>query len=850
MSDDSTTLVAELVARCIEIAEGDLSRVDFDDVCAAHPELQSDVIEGVRVALTLPGLHAEGDVDRLAATILADRYQLGERLGAGAMGVVYRATDLDLGRPLAIKVMQTSLLERETALARFEREAAALAAVQHPAVVTIYDRGVTPEGTSFLAMELVEGVPCSRILELARERHATEDGVGWLAEELGIKQVEETSFLRQVMRWAADVASGLAMAHASGVVHRDVKPSNIIVRPNGKAVLLDFGIAAKDDQETLTQTGAAVGTPAYMAPEALGGSKEIQPSQDVWGLAATLYHMLTLEAPYKGGAHEVLAAIAVREPVPAAKLRPGIPRDAQAILDHGLARDPRSRYSSLAAMESDLRALLEYRPVGVRPTSTLTRLWRRARRSKVAIGAAAATLLIVAGLVGKGLYGDHLGKLDGRFDAAWAQVPANYGIVLTQNRVLPLGQRRDRVGRTLDLLVETGRRSVIARSLRAAYRWDHGDGSGAVADIEAIDRRVHSALSAAILERYRAGATGAAASQPISVDALPDPTGAEDHYLLAYQACRANDWGTALPLLYGEQLAGHRHAAEIAFVIDSGALKNLPFGERQELAAELLDRAESLFQERPFGSATVSHVAGTVCLLVDLFEPCVEHAETALKSAPESFVAMQNAALAAHHLGDHAASLAYCDAALEIARDYVPVLETKILALAGLQETDLARALLEEHRVRFSDERALLSSLRIDHAEFYRLMPPDELYDDVDLESAEEETQSAEKAQALEVAGRALEKLTQAPEWTFVPAERARFEALASGDIEGDFVVTLGQLLDDPLSSRFVNHCVATWPNRLSPKSAVALRSYLEALLGAIVLQDSLPSALAGLERR
>lgn len=798
MSQADTTVVAELVAKAIEVSEGDISRVDFDAVCADHPELQSDVIEGVRVALTLPGLHAEGDVDRLSSQILADRYRLDERLGAGAMGVVYRATDLDLGRELAIKVMQTSLLERSTALARFEREAAALAAVQHPAVVTIYDRGVTPDGTSYLAMELIEGVPCSRILELARDEHSGDDSTAWLREECGLETTEETSFLRQVMRWAADVAAGLTFAHAAGVVHRDVKPSNIVIRPNGKAVLLDFGIAAKEDQETLTQTGAAVGTPAYMAPEALTGGKDAKPSQDVWGLAATLYHMLTLQAPYKGGAHEVLAAIATREPVPAAKIRPGIPRDAQAILDHGLARDPRSRYSSLAAMESDLRNLLAYKPVGVRPTTAVTRLWRRAKRSRTVIGAVLASILILAVQAGRQTYSDlRFDRIDS-FYRAWAVIPANFGLVKNANRDIPNAALFEQASAAFDSLVASRYQPIVARTLRAAFRWDHGDGDGASADMDAVAAAAGSEYAKALAERYRERRSAAHQDASVDTSSLPEPVTRDDAYLAMFHAARVRDWSTAMNLLSDERLEGHIHAEELSLLMSSLPLRSLKATEAGELVNELYMRAQELLLERPHGSALISHVIGTACVWVNLYPAALEHSERSFGTAPASFPPLENAAAAALHDERPLLALEYADRVEKLLPGYSRSTLTKIRALTALERFEEARALVATHASSLSSSKALDLTVTVDLAEARTF--------------AEEDPERSRTA--AEHALRAIESATDCAE--YAQEQRSRVESYARADLGFEFLATLDELRTETLSVPLLAQLVSAWPeNRL-----------------------------------
>lgn len=831
MSAEDTTVIADLVARAMDLAGDDIASIPFDEICAEHPHLQSDVIEGVRVAMTLPGLHAEGDVDRFASRMFAERYRLGERLGAGAMGVVYEATDLDLGRPVAIKVMQANLLERSTALARFEREAAALAAVQHPSVVTIYDRGVTPEGTPYLAMELVEGVPCSRLLELARDRHADHDDTDWLTTECGIQHVEETSFLRQVMRWAADVASGLAQAHAAGVVHRDVKPSNIIVRPSGKAVLLDFGIAAKRDQESLTQTGAAVGTPAYMAPEALDGSKEARPSQDVYGLAATLYHMLTLQAPYRGTAQEVLASIATREPMPAARIRPGIPRDAQAILDHGLARDPRSRYASLADMESDLRALLAYRPVSVRPTTTLTRFWRRARRSRVALGV--ALTLAALGLVqGWSAWSAKVARAQGiRYQAAWPALPANLSVMPYRSRVVKDEDARQGVADALEGVVAAGHLPVIAHVLRGTFRADHGDYAGAREDLDRVARAAGTPFARELAARYRDLPVEGDDPTLVQLDDLPAPATADDHYLAALHAYRAGAYPRGVELLAAGTDGSNRHAVALELLGESIQLGPLRSAARKDPAgweplvalADDISRRALLAQEaQGYPCATLSHVAVAALNHQARFEAALETAEGMIERSPHSFTILQNASHAALHLGLEDMALEHARRALRINPGHPAIL--KLEALACVERGDIAgaRSSVDAYPRTTTKEASQHAHLLIQ----------------VEREVVRQNGTS-DPATAHEAAARALAVLGRMAETS---SFRRRNEAAIAAILEGErapyFRAVLADLVEEPVSPFLIEHLARSIPDSIEGDDMVALAHWIESLYHTIAASE------------
>ena len=367
--------LAGLVARAME--DQDAGRQpDFEAICAGHEHLIDAVRQACDYADALREAHdapvgGRGDESQ---RVVAGRYRLEERLGSGAMGVVYRATDLELQRQVALKLMRAFVVAKDEAEARFEREAQALASVRHPAVVTVHDRGVTDGGEPFLVRELLEGVSSGDLLSLAelRGERVFAASTAWIAAAIGARELPEANLLRAAVDWIATAAEGLEAAHAASLVHRDVKPSNLFLTGDGRVVLLDFGIVSMPEVDTIPREGGPLGTPAYMAPETLDAERPATPRVDVYGLTATLYHLLTLRAPFRGTPSQVLSALARREPIPAHRLRRGLPRDLQAVLDRGMAKHPAARYPSAAALADDLRRFLDHRPVSARPGSALT----------------------------------------------------------------------------------------------------------------------------------------------------------------------------------------------------------------------------------------------------------------------------------------------------------------------------------------------------------------------------------------------------------------------------------------------------------------------------------------------
>jgi eukaryotic-like serine/threonine-protein kinase len=262
---------------------------------------------------------------------LTGRYRLDEVIGRGGMSTVYRATDLALDRVVAVKVALDPLVEQSPVyLARFKREAQAAAALSHPAVVTVYDAGADGP-TRYIVMEFVPGRSLADIL---REQGALEPG---RAKEI-----------------AAQVASALSAAHAAGIIHRDIKPGNIMVTPDGNVKVLDFGIARALDGNTLTQTATVLGTSAYMAPEqALG--QPVDARSDIYSLGCVLYEMLTGEPPFMAEVPAAVLHMHVRvAPKSVRERNPAVPAALDALVMQMLAKSPEDRPQTAAEVRERL----------------------------------------------------------------------------------------------------------------------------------------------------------------------------------------------------------------------------------------------------------------------------------------------------------------------------------------------------------------------------------------------------------------------------------------------------------------------------------------------------------------
>jgi tRNA A-37 threonylcarbamoyl transferase component Bud32/tetratricopeptide (TPR) repeat protein len=301
------------------------------------------------------------------------RYELLDVLGEGAMSVVHRARDKQLGRTVAVKVLRESMFGHSLVRERFARESQALARLDHPGVVKVFDAG-TDGDKAYLVMELVAGEPLSKVLES--------------------KRLDRAALLRLLEK----VARGVQHAHEKGVIHRDLKPDNILVTGNEPKVA-DFGLAhLAESSTTLTRSGSVLGTPMYMAPEQVEGGKEITARTDVHALGVLLYEILAGRLPHMATTiPEVYAKIAHDEPLPPRKLDPSIPWELEAVTLKALEKDPARRYATAEAFAEELRRHLAGEPVQARPVSGLVRLWRRAVKHRTALIPLAVALGVACG---------------------------------------------------------------------------------------------------------------------------------------------------------------------------------------------------------------------------------------------------------------------------------------------------------------------------------------------------------------------------------------------------------------------------------------------------------------------
>ena len=275
-----------------------------------------------------------------------NRYRLEETLGSGGMADVYLAHDDILDRTLALKVLSNRYAEDEEFIERFRREAQNAASLSHPNIVSIYDRGETEDGTYYIAMEYLPG--------------------GTLKDRL-VKRGPLPA--RTAAEVALQIAEALKAAHASDVVHRDIKPHNILITESGDIKVTDFGIARAASSSTMTKTGSILGTAHYLSPEQAMG-EPVRPQSDLYSLGVVLYELLTGELPYNAETPIGIAMKHVngelRSPI---EVDPSIPAGINAVVMKLLSRDPEDRYSDAAALIADLERV----SAGLEPEDTGTR---------------------------------------------------------------------------------------------------------------------------------------------------------------------------------------------------------------------------------------------------------------------------------------------------------------------------------------------------------------------------------------------------------------------------------------------------------------------------------------------
>src|SRR5215831_8192129 len=338
-----------------------------------------------------------GHVDKPARATRSERlvemlgelgdYELLEEVGRGGQGVVFRARQKSLNRTVALKVVSIGQWASQEHLRRFRREAEAAARLEHPGIVPIHEVGER-DGFCYFSMQFIEG---GQLDEVVRDTPMS---------------------IRRAVELVAKVARTVHFAHEHGILHRDIKPGNILLDEQGEPHLTDFGLARLVETEsTVTRTLEVLGTPSYMAPEqATGSNTKLTNATDVYGLGAVLYQLLTGYLPFVGGTpYETIKLVIDTEPRPPRSLNPKIDRELSTICMKCLEKDPKRRYSSALALSEDLDHWLKHEPIQAKPSGVFTHSRKWVRRNP-AIAALIASLAALAAAMGwnvweSGLFG-------------------------------------------------------------------------------------------------------------------------------------------------------------------------------------------------------------------------------------------------------------------------------------------------------------------------------------------------------------------------------------------------------------------------------------------------------------
>ncbi len=374
---------------------------DKAQLLADHPELARELEQCLA---GIDFVHRAAKPAGEAPARLGD-FQIIREVGRGGMGVVYEAEQLSLKRKVALKVLRFGVTADAEVTQRFQREAETVAHLHHTNIVPIHAVGCE-QGVHYYAMQFIEGHSLSAVVDqAAQEPHASNTN----------RLPFSAEAFRQTATWMLQAAEALAYAHQRGVIHRDVKPSNLILDPDGTVWLTDFGLAKRADEVTMTAAGILMGTPRYMSPEQAASVRQpIDHRTDIYSLGATLYELATGQPVFDSQTPQgVITQILNSEPIAPRIIQGQLPRDLETIILKCLAKDPAKRYQQARDLADDLRAWLDNRPIRARRISLAERAMRWARKHQrstalSAISAAASLIVLVGGLVAWNTYRESL----------------------------------------------------------------------------------------------------------------------------------------------------------------------------------------------------------------------------------------------------------------------------------------------------------------------------------------------------------------------------------------------------------------------------------------------------------
>jgi len=416
-TDDESELARALDAYLTSLETG--RPLDPALLAALHPDVADRLLACVAVLDVAGGPRGDDDDDEPAGARLGD-FALVRPIGRGGMGVVFEARQISLQRRVAVKVLPLAASLDPVLLGRFQIEARAAAGLHHTNIVPVFSVG-RERGVHYYAMQYIEGRSLAEEIQEARgdapatstigddrldDLPATEpdgepDGSMRRSDPSPPRRRADPADYRRVAELGVQAADALDHAHRAGIVHRDVKPSNLMVDANGTLWIADFGLARLEADVGLTLVGELLGTLRYMSPEQSSGDPDsVDARTDIYSLGATLYELLTLHSPREArGRDALLAEIAAADPRPPRAIDRRVPRDLETIVLKAMGREPAIRYQTAGAMADDLRRFLDGRPILARRPSPLARALKWARRRKALAASAVLTALLAAAVL-------------------------------------------------------------------------------------------------------------------------------------------------------------------------------------------------------------------------------------------------------------------------------------------------------------------------------------------------------------------------------------------------------------------------------------------------------------------